>query len=151
MKWKKKVIEFDDSYNFIFLEDSSIKFEHPVSDYYLKINDLSINLFISLKWVLWGFFFFTSISKELEKLENYNFSYIIPDSIQVIDLNFKENRHVFLLDNNLIENENDFYNLLNSLYSNDIFDENTKIHFKLKINLREFLILSHYLFPSLYK
>jgi hypothetical protein len=45
----KHIIEFDEKYEFCFLEDASIKIAHPVSDYFLKLNDLSINLLISLK------------------------------------------------------------------------------------------------------
>lgn len=43
------IIPFDKKFEFTFLEDSEIKLKHPVSDYFLKINDLSINLLISLK------------------------------------------------------------------------------------------------------
>jgi hypothetical protein len=43
------MIDFDNSYEFTFLEDSEIKLLHPVSKYYLKLDDLSLNLLISLK------------------------------------------------------------------------------------------------------
>ena len=46
----EKIIEFDNKFEFAFLEDN-IKIKHPVSNYYLKLSDLSINLFISLKWI----------------------------------------------------------------------------------------------------
>jgi hypothetical protein len=42
------IIPFDNKYIFDFLEDD-VKFSHPASDYFLKVNDLSINLLISLK------------------------------------------------------------------------------------------------------
>jgi hypothetical protein len=45
----KKFIPLDARYEFTFLEDQNVKLLHPLSDYYLKLDDLSINLFISLK------------------------------------------------------------------------------------------------------
>jgi hypothetical protein len=42
------IIPFDKNYEFTFLEEK-IKILHPVSNYFLKLNDLSINLLISLK------------------------------------------------------------------------------------------------------
>jgi hypothetical protein len=42
------IIPFDTKYMFDFLEDD-IKIPHPASNYFLKVNDLSINLLISLK------------------------------------------------------------------------------------------------------
>ncbi len=44
-----KLIPFNTNYEFTFLEDSDIEFAHPASDYFLKINDLSVNIIISLK------------------------------------------------------------------------------------------------------
>jgi hypothetical protein len=45
----KKIIQFEKKYEFVFLDQNEIKIDHPVSDYFFKLNDLSINLIISLK------------------------------------------------------------------------------------------------------
>jgi len=50
---KNKIIPFDNTYEFVFLEEPDSKNTHPVSDYFLKLNDLSINLLINLKWIMW--------------------------------------------------------------------------------------------------
>lgn len=43
-----KIIPLDIRYEFVFLEEKDI-LKHPLSDYYLKLDDLSINLYISIK------------------------------------------------------------------------------------------------------
>jgi len=43
------IIESNSEFNFIFLKDKDIKFVHLVLDYYFKLDNLSIDLFISLK------------------------------------------------------------------------------------------------------
>jgi hypothetical protein len=48
----KKLIKLNKKYEFCFLEDKSIKIIHPVADYYMKLDDLSVNLLISFKWLL---------------------------------------------------------------------------------------------------
>ena len=68
----KKIIQLEKKYEFVFLDQNEIKIDHPVSDYFFKLNDLSINLIISLKWILWGYFFLNSISKEI-KNPMYNY------------------------------------------------------------------------------
>ena len=145
------IIDFDRNFKFTFLEDNNIKFNHPVSDYYLKINDLSINLLISLKWIKWAYFFFESLSKDIkDEFYNYQLQELIPKSIQQI-INWKEEEHVLLIDNYSINNESSLNELLENIYNSDIFNANTKIHVKLKLNLREYLIISNVLFPTLYK
>lgn len=146
----EKIIEFDSSFEFCFVEDSSDKSLHPASDYYLKASDLSINLLISLKWIVWGYNFFKSLSKELEKLDSdYSLDYLLSDGIQDKRLFIlPEAVHLLIIDNNLIKSDEDLYSLINNLYSFPLFNENTKIHLKLKINLREFIIISHFLFPT---
>ena len=44
-----KIIEHDKNYEFAFVEDLNHIVPHPVANYYLKINDLSVNLLINLK------------------------------------------------------------------------------------------------------
>jgi len=43
-----RIIPLNAKYEFVFTEDK-LNVKHPVSNYYLKISDLSINLLISLK------------------------------------------------------------------------------------------------------
>lgn len=144
----KNIIPFNKKYIFIFVEDSNLKFMHPVSNYFLKINDLSINLVISLKWIRWGYFFFNSLSKEL-KIYTYSLNEIIVDSLQGQQFNLIEKNHILIIDNEIVENEEKVDTLLDIFYSQDFFDENTKIHIKLKLNLRDYLIISNLLFPAL--
>jgi len=148
-----KIIEFDKSYSFAFLEDSSIKIMHPVSDYYLKLNDLSINLIISLKWVLWGFYFFNSLSEELKKLDDgYKLDMLINKSIESVKgIQTVEKNHIIMIDDHVLENHDGLEYLLKTRYSSKIFDTNTKIHLKLKINLKDYIIISNLLFPTLIK
>jgi hypothetical protein len=44
-----KLIPFNDKYELCFVDEVSYAQPSPVSDYYFKVNDLSINLLISLK------------------------------------------------------------------------------------------------------
>jgi len=48
---KNKLKELDKKFIFCFVEDIEIGKLSPVSDYYTKLDDLSINLLISLKWL----------------------------------------------------------------------------------------------------
>ena len=60
-----KIIPFDSRYEFTFLEEYDKDLVHPVSNYYTKLDDLSINLLISLKWINWGYVFLRSLKNEL--------------------------------------------------------------------------------------
>lgn len=142
-------IPFDTDYKFVFLEEK-VDIAHPVSNYFLKINDLSINLLISLKWILWGHEFLFAISKEI-KAEQYTMNDLIDASIQSPIHISEEKEHVILIDDQIIQNMRETKNLINNFYSMNIFDENTKIHMKLKINLREYLIISEVLYPTFIK
>jgi hypothetical protein len=147
-----KIIDYDPSYEFSLIEDPALKLMHPVSKYYTKLNDLSINLLISLKWIRWGYYFFTSLSKELKNLEKKNYSWLelISKSIQKESIkNLTESEHELIIDDQPIKSDKDFELLIKNSYSLDIFDENTKIHLKLKINLREYIIITNILFPTL--
>jgi hypothetical protein len=99
--------------------------------------------------------FLNFISKELkkiEKLEDYEFSELMSKSLQSrIITNFVELNHVLLIDDVEIKNDVEFENLLNTFYKNFLFNENTKVHLKLKINLREYLIITNELFPTFVK
>ena len=137
-----KIIEFDQRYELVFLEED-IYIEHPASNYFLKINDLSLNLLISLKWIIWAGKFFLETSKNLEEnVEKYPLEEIIDNALQKPLINWKEERQIILIDDNIIYNLEDIHDLLNTFYNKDIFEENTIIHLKLKLNLREYLLIS---------
>lgn len=156
-----KFIEFDDSYQFCFLEDKDLKILHPVSNYYLKLDDLSINLFISLKWIKWGHKFFISLKNELDNMNNqqpanYNIDKIISTSIQKFDsIKINEKEKLLIIDNKIVNVGEDFNVFLKNNYDNEklnlIFNSNTKIHLKLKLNLREYLIITNILYPTFIK
>ena len=46
---KNEIIELDERFEFCFVEDLDMKQMSPVSNYYTKLDDLSINLLISTK------------------------------------------------------------------------------------------------------
>jgi hypothetical protein len=146
-----KIIPLKDDYVFVFLEEKDNKIMHPVSNYFLIIDDLSINLLISLKWILWGYFFVSSISKELKNdIYCYNMDEIITDAIQKIN-DIKGEKNIILIDNKEVTDEKCLNELISTFYSEKYFDEDTKIHIKLKLNLKEYLIISNLFFPTLVK
>jgi hypothetical protein len=150
----KFIIDFDEEYILTFLEEEYIDATSPVSEYYLKLDDLSINLLISLKWIIWGFIFLDSISKEILKTkEELSLENLIENSINKSkDLKLiKDQEHELIIDDQIIYSKKDFENLIENFYNWEIFDENTKVHMKLKINLREFLIISHMYKPAFMK
>lgn len=147
----KHIVKYDKTFKFFFVDEAHYKLSHPVSDYYLNPIDISVNVNISLKWAEWAYVFFYEISKEISVLgEEYKYENLISGSIQdKMTLGSKEEEHIILIDNLEIKNESDFVNTINNVYSSEIFTENTKLNFKLKINLREYHILSGFLFPTL--
>lgn len=144
------IIPFDNKYEFTFLEEYDKELKSPVSEYYLKLDDMSINLLISLKWIRWGYKFLNSLAEELDKLDNdFNLENITSNSLQKLKEEKKEK--ILLIDNLKIENYIEFEKNLNEFYMKKYFDENTKIHMKLNLNLSEYLIISNVLFPALIK
>jgi len=145
-----KLIKFNNSYEFGFLElEDSLKYEHPVSNFYFKINDLSLNLLISLKWSIWAYIFLNETSKKIPEYENY---LTFDKNIQGKDLLIKNNvKHKLTIDDLIVESEVHFIEIMENLYKEEIFDENVKVHFKLKINLNEFLLLKNLLTPTFLK
>lgn len=142
-----KLIKFDEAYSFTFLDLDNylFKYPHPVSDYYFKLSDVSINLLISLKWSIWGYRFFTEISNNIPKKEYDLFDENIQKKLKIWDL---EISNQLFIDNELIESQDEFIKIMENDYNQSIFDENTKIHIKLKLNLKEYLILTNTLFPT---
>ncbi len=142
-----KLIPLDKKYEFALLEED-LKIKHPVSNYYTKISDLSINLIISLKWIKWGFMFMKSISDNLTYIDYPSEIFLINTIQKNIKLG-KEEKHEILIDNLIVETEENLEKLIENFYNNKIFNDNTKIHVKLKLNLREFLVINNCLFPTL--
>jgi hypothetical protein len=146
------IIPFDSRYQFTFIEKQDIvetNIKHPVSNYYLKLNDLSINLLISLKWIEWGYIFFTSLKHELQEQNPYdNMTQLINNPIQNLNnLTPTEEEMILLIDNQNIKSSEEFTKMLNEFYVKPLFDENTKIHLKLKVNLKDYLLISEILKP----
>jgi hypothetical protein len=143
-----KTIPLDKKFIFCFLEEKDIRLDHPISDYYFKINDLSINANISFKWIFWGFYFFNSISEEIKKPE-YSIKFVLNKEIlDKWDFSKKKN-HILMFNDTVINSEVELIDLIEKEYSLSIFDENTKIHIKLKINLDEYLLITNCYFPTL--
>jgi hypothetical protein len=149
---RNKLIPLNSLYDFTFSEERE-KNTHPVSNYFLKLNDLSINLLISLKWIRWGYFFFSSLSENLNGLDDtYSIKSLVLNSIQGAEINeIKKVGHIMLIDNNIVDSTSSLEKLIDDLYSSEVFDENSRIHLKLKINLDEYLTISNYLHPTLVK
>lgn len=141
------LIRLNDKVDFAYLEED-IKIDNPIS-YYFKYTDLSINSILSLKWSLYGYYFFKSIIETLDD-PNYTNDISFYDSIdsKFFDLKNKKNK-IFTIDNVLISNDlllkQEFETVYNQLY----YSENSKIHFKVKLNVFEYLLLQNSLFPRL--
>lgn len=141
-------------YEFSFLEEK-LNIDHPLSEYYMKLDDLSINLYINLKWIRWGYFFLKSLSENLDLLkEEYSINRIISQAVGNIS-EISEWKKELIIDDVKIKSDLDFENLIKDVYDDEIlgriFTENTKIQMKLKINVREYLILTNMLYPTLVK
>jgi hypothetical protein len=80
--------------------------------------------------------------------------YIISNAITEMK-NENENEKTITIDDCKIKNIDEFEKILKEIYLNanwpELFNENTKVHIKLKINLREYLILTNMLFPTFIK
>lgn len=147
------MIDLDNSFRFVFVEDSKVRTLNPVSNYYFKLDDLSINLLISLKWLKWAYFFMKSIKNGIDEIEDNNsLERIITKSIQDFRKNNLEyEKKIIIIDNEIVEDDDKFVFLVENFYSKSWFDENTKVHVKLKLNIGEYLLLTNSLFPTLVK
>jgi len=90
----KDLIPFDKRYDFGFLEERNEIGEHPVSHHYLKLDDLSINILISKKWILWGYEFFKQMKNELDTLNEKEINNTILNSIQKLS-NIEEKKKFY--------------------------------------------------------
>ena len=95
--------------------------------------------------------FFTELSKNLQNTYNFQLTKIITNPLQSNLQDIETVTHVLLIDNVIIKNNNEFDDLINVFYKNPIFEENTKVHLKLKLNINEYLIISNLYFPTFIK
>ena len=95
-------------------------------------------------------FFLTYLCEELDKIsDEYVIDQIISESIHSKEnLKIIENKKILILDDDIVDN----INFKDKLEIYKTFpDKNTKAHFKLKLNLREYLIITNMLYPNLIK
>lgn len=141
----KKLIKVTSNWDFSYVEEN-IEIDSPVKSYYFKYNDLSINLALRFKWSLYGYFFFNSIIETLDDP-------IYTDDITLegsIESNFTCNKKkIFLIDDFEINNFENFKLIFENEYNNEYYDANSMIRFKIKLNIKEFIILQNVLFPRL--
>lgn len=147
------MIEVDNSFKLVLVEEKSLLYDNPLSNYYYKLDDLSINLNITFKWILWGYKFLYDLSIILKENKE-ELTHLIMKSNQ--NKNNKINEfeyidHLIILDDEIINNINHLNYLIINNYSSKLFTKNTKIHFKLKMNLSDYLILTNNLYPTLIK
>ena len=141
------LIKITDNCEFAFLEEN-LHMESPVESYYFKYDDLSINLSIRLKWSLYGYYFFKSILEALDEeeyIENLGFE----GSLQPTLHKTLKQKKVLLLDEIEVINPVIFKNEMEREYTQIFYIENSHVHFKLKVNVHEFIWLNHALVPKL--
>lgn len=142
-----KIISLPDCF-FTFVEGKEYSPIHPLSDYYFKLNDLSINSLVSLKWSILGYFFYASLSENILKTSTtFPINNILPKSC---NYSSSYGSHTLYIDSNEIKSVEHFLELLNTVYSCDIFDENDLVRFKLIVNLSDFILLQNLFFPTLF-
>lgn len=86
-----------------------------------------------------SYFFFKNIFK---KIILFKYDDFICDQIQKLNLNNKE-KHIRIIKNTIIKNNVDEYNIDSKKNINE------NIHFKLKLNIDEFSVISSFLTPVL--
>lgn len=142
----KKLIKIKD-FVFAFVEEKEMIEVSPVSNYFSCVTDLSLNNKIKLKWAIWGYFFFYEIRDSFkDDYANNMYKEILPTTYEIKN---KFTPEIFL-DDKEVSDINIFKKELENWYNLEEFDENTTIHFKLKVNLDDFLIINFVLYPSLF-
>lgn len=144
----QKIIVFDSCF-FCYVEDKEYITPHPFDDYYFKINDISVNVFTSLKWSAYCYYFLKSISETMNEINNSskNIYSLLPSDIKYESI---YNKHVLYIDDVIIEDMDAFISVLNNEYNSEFFEPNTKVRFKLKINLNDFILLQNCFLPTIY-
>jgi len=145
----EKLIELDKEFEFGLMEKDDRFREKcdPIWNFYFTLHNLSINFTINLKWLKWGWFFLSELSKELDLLEDYDWADIInEDFLDKNLLNINKRTRSILIDNKVVENIDKWEPDLLELYT-----ENTKICMSLRLNLKDYLILTNLLTPGLFQ
>lgn len=141
------LIKINKQTDFTYLEED-LKIDSPVS-YYFKYSDLSINSNLSLKWSLYGFFFFRSLIETLDD-SSYTDDISFSNSIDSDFYNLKrKKKKIFTIDDVIMDNDLLFKQEFETTYKQLYYSENSKVHFKIKLNAFEYIILQNILFPKL--
>jgi len=143
----KHLIKITDNCEFVFLEEN-LHMESPVENYYFKYNDLSTNLSTKLKWSLYAYYFFKSLLDTLDN-EEYTENLGFEESFQPNLHQTSKQKKIILLDNFEVSNLLSFKNEMETEYKQIFYTENAPVHFKLKVNVHEFIWLNHALIPKL--
>lgn len=142
-----RILKLDDI-EFFYSEDNDCN-PSPVDKYYLSAHELSITLKIKLKWVLFGYYFLSSISTTIGDEHIYTSRRLLVDSINS-DLVYPTAPHVLTLDSYTINNDIGLLTeILDSEYTESYYDENTLVRLKLKINIVEYIMINNMLYPQL--
>jgi len=141
----KNLIKISNRWDFAYLEDN-VEIKSPVDFYYFKWNDLSINIIIKFKWSLYAYFFFNSILETLND-SNYIDGISFAESIGG-DFTSNQNK-IFLIDDFEIKKFEDFKEIIEKEYTKSYYSENSTLRFKIKLNVKEFIILQNALYPRL--
>jgi hypothetical protein len=80
-------------------------------------------------------------------MEEFPLDRLLKKSIGKVNIE-KEERKILSIDDIEIKNYIDFEKIKNKYIEENILDKNDKIHMKLKINLREFIVLTNLLTPT---
>lgn len=140
---KIPLIPIGDEWDFCLLE-WNCEDQHPISEYYFQARDISINVELPIKWSLWGYFFLKVLSSSLNEIDC---SLYLTECIK----SFKREKtnKILTADNEILENFNDFNTFLKKTSKEVYISENMKIHFKLKMDPQEFILITSVYTPSM--
>lgn len=80
--------------------------------------------------------------------QEYRLSDIVSKGIHALK-DVDEGEKELIIDDVLINSDGEFEDILKNKYDCQIFNENSKVHLKLRLNLREYLIITNVLYPTL--
>lgn len=138
---------------FAYVDHESYKQPHPASEYFFQLNDISINLSISLKWALFGYYFLKSISNTIEDIKkstsNLQNTLLQNKNTQIFYEDYKN--HEIFIDDIFLKSDDDIIEELNKRYTdNTLYNENSKIFLKLKLNMEDYILLQNIFIPTLF-
>jgi hypothetical protein len=139
-----QLIKIGDNWIFSFLEEDYFQ-SSPVTPHHLTCHDLSINISLQLKWALYGWFYFKSISETLDD-EDFLDDLYFPDAINP-DFETVKYKKVLLFNGVETGSIDLFKNKLENAPYKTFSNENDLVSFKLKLNVNEFIAIQSTLFP----